>query len=128
MDLSTLSLAAVRGRGVCCLPQARGLCAPPLPPPLLRWSAGRCASRVRGPHTGGRAPGAQEPLLLSGSVRDNLLMAGLASGCADSALTDSELWAALSAVRMQSAVSRLPLGLDAPMADAGARGSELPPG
>jgi ABC-type multidrug transport system fused ATPase/permease subunit len=75
VDLSTLPLATVRGRGVCALPQ--------------------------------------EPLLLTGSVRDNLVLTSAA------AEGDASIWAALEAVRMRAAVARLPSGLDAAMADAG---------
>lgn len=59
----------------------------------------------------------QEPLLLTGSVRDNLL---LTRGAGEAAAGDAEVWVALEAVRMRAAVARLPAGLDAAMADAGA--------
>jgi ABC-type multidrug transport system fused ATPase/permease subunit len=76
VDLASLSLADVRARGVCCLPQ--------------------------------------EPLLLTGSVRDNLLLRAAGAGP-----SDADVWAALDAVRMKVAVSALPMGLDSPVSDAG---------
>ncbi|WFD21017.1 ABC-type xenobiotic transporter [Malassezia caprae] len=47
----------------------------------------------------------QEPFLLSGSVRDNLLPYG-------AAVRDEQLWAVLRAVKMDDAVRAWPLGLD----------------
>ncbi len=59
----------------------------------------------------------QEPLLLSGSVRQNLL---LTDDVAHGKAGDEAVWDALRAVRMADAVAALRGGLDAPVSDAGA--------
>jgi ABC-type multidrug transport system fused ATPase/permease subunit len=57
----------------------------------------------------------QEPLLLSGSLRDNLVD----SGDTAASVTDAHIWEALRAVRMHAAVASLRGSLDATVSDAG---------